>query len=237
MNVKANIPNLFTCLNLFSGCLGIVAVFNSYLEYASYFIALAAFFDFLDGFAARMLKVKSEIGVQLDSLADMVSFGLLPAVIIFHLISLTAVSYDLPEQASYLAFLISIFSALRLAKFNIDSRQSDSFIGLPTPANAILIGSFPLILQQLPSNHPILPYTLLNPLFLLALTALMSYLMIAEIPMFSLKVKDFSWQHNKIRFIFVGTAILLFAFFQFIAIPFIIAAYIGLSIINPIKKY
>jgi CDP-diacylglycerol--serine O-phosphatidyltransferase len=121
---------------------------------------------------------------------------------------------------------------LRLAKFNIDTRQTDSFIGLPTPANAILIGSFPLILEQLPADHQLLPYTLVNPYFLLGLVALMSFLLVSEIPMFSLKFKNFLWQDNKIRFIFVGLTIALLALFQFIAVPFVIAGYIGLSIFN-----
>ncbi len=230
--MKKHIPNALTCGNLFCGCIAIVCIFNQQLSYASYLIALAAVFDFFDGFAARMLNVKSAIGLQLDSLADMVTFGVVPGSIIFKLLSDNLEKYNLPNELAFLAFFISVFSALRLAKFNVDTRQTESFIGLPTPANAILIGSFPLILKQLPIDYSILPYTLLNPYFLLALTALMSFLLVSEIPMFSFKFKNFSWQDNKIRFIFMGITVVLLILLQFAAIPFVIAGYIALSIFN-----
>lgn len=231
--MKKHIPNTLTCANLFCGCIALVCVFYYRLEYAPYFIALAAVFDFFDGFAARLLNVKSDIGLQLDSLADMVTFGVVPGAIIFHLIRISLDQYNFPEEYAYLAFIISIFSALRLAKFNVDTRQTESFIGLPTPANAILIASFPLILRQLPADHPILHYTLLNPYFLFGFVILMSYLLISEIPMFSLKFKNLGWKDNKIRFIFVGLTAVLLVLFKYIAIPFVIIGYVGLSMINP----
>lgn len=230
--MKKHIPNALTCCNLLCGCIAIVCIFEKQLSYASYLIALAAVFDFFDGFAARMLNVKSAIGLQLDSLADMVTFGVVPGSIIFKLLSDNLEKYNLPNALAFLAFFISVFSALRLAKFNVDTRQTESFIGLPTPANAILIGSFPLIIKQLPTDYSILPYTLLNPYFLLALTALMSFLLVSEISMFSFKFKNFSWQDNKIRFIFMGITLVLLILLQFAAIPFVIAGYISLSIFN-----
>lgn len=232
MNIKKHIPNSLTCANLFCGCIALVCIFNNNLIYASYLIVLAAVFDFFDGFVARILHVQSDIGLQLDSLADMVTFGVVPGAIVFHYLLASLNTYNLPSELAYLAFIITVFSALRLAKFNIDTRQTDSFIGLPTPANTMLIVSFPLIAQQLTSTSLILEYTILNPYFLLVVVGTMSFLLVAEIPMFALKFKNFSWHDNKIRFIFVGLTILLLALFQFVAIPFIIAAYVGLSVVN-----
>lgn len=166
MNAMKAIPNLLTCLNLLCGCLGITMAFYGKLDWAAYLVGIAAILDFLDGFVARILNAHSEIGKQLDSLADMVTFGVLPGIIMFHLIQRTVIPYVLATQTfefgslwngeafdpgpmgllPFLAFLIPVFSAIRLAIFNIDTRQSDSFIGLPTPANTILIASFPLIL-------------------------------------------------------------------------------------------
>ncbi|OZA56958.1 MAG: CDP-diacylglycerol--serine O-phosphatidyltransferase, partial [Sphingobacteriales bacterium 39-40-5] len=142
--MKKHIPNSVTCLNLFSGCLGIVFAFQGNLIWASYAIVIAAVFDFFDGMLARLLKAYSDIGKELDSLADMVSFGVLPSVIIYQLFALSPQIDFGADWLSFSAFIIAVFSALRLAKFNIDTRQSENFIGLPTPANALLIASFPL---------------------------------------------------------------------------------------------
>lgn len=231
MYIKKHIPNFITSLNLLCGCLAIVYAFNNNLIVSSYLVATAAVLDFLDGFAARLLKVHSDIGKQLDSLADMVTFGVVPSVIMFHLLKNNSNEYPFIQSnlwVLYLPFSIAIFSALRLAKFNIDDRQADSFIGVPTPANTILIASFPLIIQ----SENFLVSILLNPYFLLGLSVLMSYLLVAEIPLFALKFKNFHWSDNKIRFCFLGTSILLLIIFHVIAIPFIIFLYIVLSLIN-----
>src|ERR1700740_2323055 len=144
--MKKHLPNAITCANLFSGCIGIVFCFKENLIYAAYAIFLAAIFDFFDGLASRVLQSFSGIGKDLDSLADMVSFGVLPSVIIYELFLQAPQIEHVSTYLNYIAFLIPVFSALRLAKFNIDERQTEIFIGLPTPANAILIASLPLIL-------------------------------------------------------------------------------------------
>ncbi len=228
--------------NLLCGCVGIVFVFEGNLLWASYLIFLAGVLDFLDGFVARLLKQHSEIGKQLDSLADMVTFGVLPSFILAKLIQLsitekTIIADLLPERflsttilspLSYLAFILALFSCLRLAKFNVDTRQSDSFIGVPTPANAFVVAAFPLILE-FNSEYKSL---ILNATFLIAYTLIMSYLLIAEIPLFALKFKNFSWVSNKIKYIFLFISVVLLISLKFVAIPLIIFLYIILSVIS-----
>ncbi len=249
MNIKKNIPNTITCGNLFCGCLAIVYAFDGNLVWSAYLVGIAAVLDFLDGFTARLLNVHSEIGKQLDSLADMVTFGLVPGVVMFLMISnaaaadgnaeLNKTSYHFiagfPGCLAFFAFLITIFSALRLAKFNIDTRQTSSFIGVPTPASALLICSLPLIkfFQPTIGNYNILPI-IGNIWFLLGLTIIISFLMVAELPLFAMKFKNFGWADNKIRFTFIAITLLTILLFQFIAIPFIIFLYIILSVINNI---
>lgn len=241
MNVKKNIPNTITCGNLFCGCLAIVSAFNGNLVWSAYLVGLAGVLDFFDGFIARLLNVHSEIGKQLDSLADMVTFGVVPGIVVFKMLSFTPVTIESNGAGSYsnylpfVAFLIPIFSAIRLAKFNIDTRQSNSFIGVPTPANAILICSLPLITSFQPSIWDINVIPLIeNPWFLTGLTLLMSYLLVAELPLFALKFKNFGWADNKIRYSFLITSLLMLMLFQFIAIPFIIFLYVILSVLNTI---
>lgn len=241
MNFKKNIPNTITCGNLFCGCLAVVCAFNGNLVWSAYLVGIAGILDFLDGFIARLLHVHSEIGKQLDSLADMVTFGLVPGVVMFTFLSNAAAIYLRTSDQniivlSYLplfAFLITIFSAIRLAKFNIDIRQTNSFIGVPTPANALLICSLPLINSFQPhvGNFSLIPI-LENVWFLLVLTILMSYLLVAELPLFALKFKNFGWADNKIRYSFLIASIIMLLLFQFIAIPFIIFLYVILSVIN-----
>ena len=233
--MKKYIPNSITCLNLFCGCLAIYFSFSNNLVYAAYLVGLAALFDFLDGMLARVLKAYSEIGKQLDSLADMVSFGVVPGVMMFHLIagSISGQTTYLGLPATvfpFLGFIITIFSALRLAKFNIDTRQTTSFIGMPTPACSIFVSSLPLILSNDSFNASSI---ILNPGVLAGLTLLLSYLLVAEIPLFALKFKNLSWKDNSIRFIFVLIAAALGIALNFTAIPFIIALYILLSILKP----
>lgn len=236
------IPNIMTLCNLLCGCVGIVFVFEGNLLWASYLIFIAGILDFLDGFVARLLKQHSEIGKQLDSLADMVTFGVLPSFIVAKLIQLSTqentilsdlVPSNLLSQThlptlAYSAFILALFSCLRLAKFNIDTRQSDSFIGVPTPANAFVVAAFPLIIK-FNSEYTFL---ILNSTFLIAYTLIMSYLLISEIPLFALKFKSFSWASNQIKYIFLILSVILLLSLKFLAIPLIIFLYIILSVIN-----
>lgn len=229
--MKKHIPNAITCLNLFSGCLALYYAFQGELVYTAYLTGLAAVFDFLDGMVARVMKAYSEIGKQLDSLADMVSFGVVPGTVMFMLLQRAdATVLGIPADiVAFFGFLITIFSALRLAKFNIDTRQTTSFIGLPTPACTIFIVSLPLILQY----GDILHYEIiLNPPVLLGLTVLLSFLLVAELPLFALKFANLTWQDNSVRFIFLGLSVILVALLKFAAIPLIIVLYILLSIIK-----
>lgn len=227
--MKKHIPNAITCSHLFSGCLGIVFAFNGKLDYAAYAVFIAAFLDFLDGMAARLLKVHSEIGKQLDSLADMVSFGVLPSVIINHLFLLSNNTLNSLVWWQYSAFFIAVFSALRLAKFNIDTRQTNSFIGLPTPSSGLLAASFPLILNQ---QNTVFTSLILNQWFLLIYIILICWLLVAQLPLLSLKFKNLNFNENIYRYILLIFAILCLVFFKFAAIPVIIFFYIILSIIQ-----
>ncbi|MDY6800069.1 MAG: CDP-diacylglycerol--serine O-phosphatidyltransferase [Bacteroidota bacterium] len=237
---KRYIPNFITSLNLFSGCLSIVLAFEGFLLLAVYMIFLSAIFDFLDGMTARLLNVYSEIGKQLDSLADVVSFGVAPSVIVFFLMKGALYNtYYTPPLAELPVvdilflispFLIAVFSGLRLAKFNVDERQNESFIGLPTPANALFFVSLYII--SLVNDHYLVQYLIQNKLILLALIIIFSLLLVAEFPMFSLKFKNLGLRGNKIRFIFIGLSVVLLILLQSIAVPVIIILYILLSAIN-----
>jgi len=239
MKIKENLPNFITSLNLFSGCVGVAAIFTGHTTAAVLMMGAAALFDFADGMVARALHVKSAIGKELDSLADVISFGLLPGAIMYQLMLSCS---NLPGKEGgwmnpypYLAFLIAVFSGIRLAKFNIDTRQSDSFIGLPTPANAILIASLPMILLQVEhSGEALLPIEsfLGNYYFLAGITVLMSYLLVAEIPLFALKFKNLKWEDNKSQFTFLGFSLLLLILLQWIAIPAIILLFILMSVMR-----
>ncbi|HVW96976.1 MAG TPA: CDP-diacylglycerol--serine O-phosphatidyltransferase [Mucilaginibacter sp.] len=227
--VKKHLPNAITCANLFSGCVGIVLAFKGELIAASYAIFLSAIFDFFDGLASRVLKSFSGIGKDLDSLADVVSFGVLPAVIMYQLLSNARQIDNISPYLNFIAFLIPVFSALRLAKFNIDTRQADSFIGLPTPANAILIASFPLILDH--NNHYFTPY-LQNPYILSCFIVVMCTLLVIEVPMMSLKFKNKDFNKNIFRYLLLLFSAILILFFKFAAVPVVILFYITLSIIQ-----
>lgn len=233
--MKKHIPNTITCGNLLCGCLAIVSAFKGDLIFATYLVGFAAILDFFDGFTARLLKVHSEIGKQLDSLADVVTFGVVPGMILFLMLSNTIANYytfTLDYRLAYFAFLIPVFSALRLAKFNVDTRQSDSFIGVPTPATAIFICSLPLIskFQAQIGDYNVVEF-IENPWLLLGISILLSYLMIAEIPLFALKFKNFGWADNKIRYGFLIISLVMLILFQFVAVPFILFLYVVLSMI------
>ena len=234
--LKKHIPNFITTLNLFSGCTGIIIALTYRIDYAAYFILIAALFDFLDGMAARLLHVKSEIGKELDSLADVVSFGVLPGIIIYQLM---AASPNTPVAGSYIsifsliALIIPVLSAVRLAKFNLDTRQTTSFIGLPVPANALFLGSLPLIKMQAGFSDSLSWMTLItdNYYILACIAVAMSLLLVSEIPLISLKFRNLNFADNKAQFILVVFAVISFAAFTFTAIPLIILAYILLSVL------
>ncbi|MGF7072214.1 CDP-diacylglycerol--serine O-phosphatidyltransferase [Mucilaginibacter sp. 3215] len=226
--VKKHLPNAITCANLFSGCIGIVFAFQGNLIVAAYAIFLSSIFDFFDGLASRVLNSYSFIGKDLDSLADMVSFGVLPSVIMYELFLQAPQIDNISHLLNFVAFLLPVFSALRLAKFNNDTRQSDSFIGLPTPANAILIASLPLIVQQ----YDALAHYILNPYLLTVLVLIMCTLLVSEIPLMSLKFKNRDFNKNIFRYLLLLFSAILILFFKFVAVPVVIFIYITLSLIQ-----
>ena len=221
--MKRHIPNILTLSNLLLGCIGIYYVFQNELIIAAYAIWLAALFDFLDGFAARLLKVTSSIGKELDSLADMVTFGVLPSFILMQL------SNDEPYFfLSFIPLIVALFSALRLAKFNVDERQSDSFIGLPTPASAFFVSGLPF--------WHVFAGEYLNWISITSISFLLAFLMVAPINMLALKFSDYSIKNNINRYLIVLIAVVLFVVFGPKSLPIIIAVYIIFSVISSIIK-
>lgn len=220
-----HIPNFITCLNLFSGGIAIILALQGDLIAASYFIFIAALLDFFDGFAARLLGAYSDIGKQLDSLADIVSFGVAPAIILYQLFILA----ESHGYFAYFALLVAVFGALRLARFNIDTRQTEHFIGLPIPSNALFTAGLPFIAKTDPDTYHQL---VLNQPILIATVLFLCSAMISNTALLSLKFKNFSWVDNKFRFILLGMAALLLTFYNFAAFPIIIFVYIILSLIN-----
>lgn len=231
--ITRHIPNTVTCCNLLSGCVAIVMAHQGCYQAALGFIVLGAIFDFFDGLLARALKAYSPLGKELDSLADDVTFGVAPAMMLFSLMHEVALPAWLAPVAGlfpYVAFLIAAFSALRLAKFNIDTRQTTSFIGLPTPANALFWGSL------IVGAHDFLVADTLAFLYLIILVLLTSWLLVAEIPMFSLKFKNLSWRDNKVQFIFLLGCIPLVLFLQLAGLAAIIIWYALLSLLTQRKS-
>ncbi len=256
--IKRAIPNLLTAGNLIGGILAIILTLTGGIEYAPWCIFASAIFDFLDGFVARLLKVQNEIGKQLDSLADMVTFGVAPGIMVMTLLHinfknnsivafangnlLRGISKDYAqvepwqEYIMYVAFLIPVFALFRLAKFNLDTRQTSSFIGLPTPAMTLFFAVIPLLILNAADSTEIWKLTLasilIHPFFLVISTIVLSFLMVAELPLFALKFKGFSWNNNKLRYIFLTICLIMFATLLFWSIPIIIILYLILSIIN-----
>ena len=241
-----HIPNLFTLGNLFCGLLAILFAVGGHLNIAGSFILLGAFLDFFDGMLARLLNISGELGKQLDSLADLITFGVAPAFIVFQLFFwIEDKSYfnpfaEWPEinvychnYWAYTALLIPLFSALRLAKFNIDTRQIDGFIGLPTPANALFFISIPIIMHFQPTIW--ISTFLAQKTVLASLCIVMSYLLIAEIPLLSIKFKNLSWEENKVRYILIISSVILLCVFRFVAVPIILLLYLILSKKNKSK--
>ncbi|MCF6141422.1 CDP-alcohol phosphatidyltransferase family protein [Flavobacterium sp. K77] len=232
MSFVKHLPNSITLLNLFSGCIALVFAFQQDFEMAFYFVCLGIFLDFFDGFFARMFQVSSPLGLQLDSLADMVTSGVVPGVVMYHMLVSHASTAPAPhlQILPYLGFIITLGSCYRLANFNIDTRQTDSFIGLPTPANALFILSLPLVLKYTDSLIAI--ELLTTNYFLLLITLLSAYMLNAEIPLFSLKIKKLSWAGNRLQIVFLLISVLLLVFFQYLGIPLVILFYVLLSVVN-----
>ncbi len=218
--MKRHLPNLLTCRNLVTGAAGIVYLLEDPgLIPAAWFVWIALIFDFLDGLTARILNVSSPIGKELDSLADVISFGLLPSVLVYTLIKEQAASVYLP----WIAFVIVVFSALRLAKFNIDDTQTSSFRGLPTPANALFITGLPF-LEGGPGAF------LLDPYVLAVISVAFSLLLVSRVELFALKFKDLTWRRNQVQYVFLALSAVLVALLKFAAVPLIILLYILLSL-------
>jgi len=245
--MKKYIPNILTLLNLLAGLIAVILAVEDNLVFAGLFVVLGIFFDFFDGFIARLLKVEGELGKQLDSLADMVTSGVVPGIVMFQLIRNSLDDWNteslmpnslFEEDYSYLPFIglvITLAAAYRLANFNIDTRQTSSFIGLPTPAYTLIILSLPLIMVC--SDNELVIDLITNTWVLIAVTLLGSYVMNANIPLFSLKFKDYSVRNNKIKYLFILLALILLVLLQYIAIPIIIVLYVVMSVIeNKIKS-
>jgi CDP-diacylglycerol--serine O-phosphatidyltransferase len=237
--MKKEIPNLLTLGNLLAGCIGLWFVMQGDLVSASYCMFISLVCDFFDGFLARALQAYSDLGKELDSLADMVSFGVLPAFILFSLVEQSCGSQCTVGifgfYKPFLVFALVLMSAYRLAKFNIDTRQSDQFIGVPTPANGLFIASLPLIIHFQPEYSAYI----LSFKGLLIYSVVMSYLLVCELPLLAFKFKTWDWKSNQVKFIFLIFCIAALVMLKFAAIPVLVIAYILLSglifLLNPNK--
>lgn len=231
MAIKKYIPNTITCCNLISGCIAIAYAFSGKIEISFTWIIIGAVFDFFDGMSARLLKVSSPIGKELDSLADIVTFGVAPSTILFSklgIMSYPSLLESLRGILPFIAYIMAAFSALRLAKFNLDERQTLGFIGLPTPANALFWGSLLIGLGKRIDSSPLMCIFIIVGIFI------SSWLMVSEIPMFALKFKEWGWKKNQIKYIFLLTCIPLIAIFGITGFAIIVAWYVIISYI--IKK-
>lgn len=235
MEIKKNIPNLLTLGNLFCGTIATIFAVESNFTFAAIFVLIGILFDFLDGFAARLFKVTGELGKQLDSLADMVTSGVVPGIIMSKLIQKNllhdANSFDDNFlDVSLIGLILTLGACYRLGKFNLDNRQSELFIGLPTPAMSLFVISLPLIIQD-----PEFKYVndlLSNNYVLILITILLAFLMNAEIPLFSLKFKDFALKNNWLVYLFLAVSLFLIVIFNYLSIPVIIVFYLLLSMIK-----
>lgn len=244
--MKEYIPNALTLLNLFCGSIAVIFAVNNHFVDAALFVFLGIFFDFFDGFAARKLNVQSELGVQLDSLADMVTSGLVPGIVMYKLLYMTI---DVPEMSNewstnwvgfklallpLIGLCITLASAYRLAKFNIDEDQQTFFKGLPTPANTLLIVSLPLIIEF--QNSDLMNSIIINKWFLITLTILSCYLLNSKIKLFALKFKNWGFKENATRYIFISLCLIFLIIWQFAAIPLIILLYISMSVLDNVTS-
>lgn len=249
MTIKNHIPNIITLLNVFCGSVAAIFAANSNFVMAAIFVFSGIFFDFFDGLIARKLNVQSELGIQLDSLADMITSGLVPGIIMFKLMSLSINDSDMfinewstnmiwigfkSSPLVFLAILIPMASAYRLGRFNLDEDQQTYFIGLPTPANTLLIVSLPLILEF--QNNDIMNAIILNKWFLIVLTLLSAYLLNSNIKLFALKFKNWSFKDNSIRYVFLLLSVVTLIVLKFAAIPLIVIIYLLMSLLNNISS-
>ena len=242
MQIKKHLPNALTLANLLAGSVAVISAANGDYETAGLLVILGIFFDFLDGFAARMLGVTGELGKQLDSLADMVTSGVVPGVVMFSLLQENSLNrfngaFDPIQIASFstgylphIGFILTLAAGYRLAKFNIDTRQSDTFIGMPTPAMSLFVISLPLIVDH--SNNEFFINLIQHNYFLIGVVLVLSFLMNAEIPLFSLKFKNYTLKKNLLKYVFLVSSLLLIVFLEFIAIPLVILLYVVLSLGN-----
>ncbi|MBT8267988.1 MAG: CDP-alcohol phosphatidyltransferase family protein [Bacteroidia bacterium] len=240
--MKKHIPNLVTLLNLLSGCIAVVFAMNGELHIAAFFVLLGILFDYLDGFLAKILDARSELGLHLDSLADVVTSGLVPGIVMFKLLKLSGPDWSISESVKtgfdfsmdsiipFFGLFIVLAAAYRLAKFNVSTDQTNHFYGIPTPANALLIISFPLILEY--QNNDLMNGLILNRWFLLGITLASCILMNARLKMLAMKFSNWSFKDNAARYMLIVLAIVLLSIFQFSAIPLIILAYIVISLLN-----
>lgn len=224
MRIKKHIPNFITLLNLSCGCIAAIMAFQGAYSQAFLFMLGAIVFDFLDGFAARLLKSYSDMGKELDSLADMVSFGFVPGVLV----------WSMGGAWSFVAFLITLFAALRLAKFNVDKREHDVFYGLATPSCALFFGSLAFITEVQPDSF--VAMAMADEAVRIVLVVLFSYLMVCDLPMFALKFKSWGVKNNALVYCFLLVSLLSIAIFRVMAVPFIILGYIVLSVVLKIAR-
>lgn len=229
--MKKHIPNILTLLNLFCGCCAILCILDKRYVTAFWLLFTAGWFDFFDGLVARWLRVQSPLGGELDSMADMVSFGVVPGTILYVLLRTSLGGDALLYWSATPAFLLSMMAGLRLAKFNLDTRQTDSFIGLPTPAMTMYVTGLMLIYHF---DSFGLGTLVSNTYFVIANILLLSYLVIAELPMFSFKMKTFQWQGNELQFIFIGLVIVLTLLLREVAFSLVVLLYIICSIVQSV---
>lgn len=239
MNPIKHLPNFITSLNLVCGFLALYSLSAGQPLEAAYLVIAAAVFDFFDGFAARLLKVSSPIGAELDSLADMVTFGVVPGAMLLHYLAagsgleITGVGSFMQNPILLIPILVPVFSALRLAKFNVDTRQSDSFRGLPTPASALWVISIPLIIEFMPFHIWWEPENVIvDSWFVIGSAVGLSALMVSDIPLLAMKFKSFGWKGNQIRYIFLIISVVLLIILRPLGIPIVLSLYVLLSIIN-----
>lgn len=231
MNLKQHIPNLFTLGNLLCGMVALYFVFQGSFDKVGLFVVLGIVLDFFDGFLARVLGVTGELGKQLDSLADMVTSGVVPGFVMFFMLASNN-DLGMGPSIAYFGLLLSLTACYRLAKFNIDTRQSDSFIGLPTPAMSLFVVSLPVIYSN--TDIAVVRSMLENSYVLIAITLVLSYLMNANLPLLALKFKNFSWAKNQFRWVLILLSGILIGLFEEAAVPLIIILYVLLSVVQNI---
>ncbi|MGB0879017.1 MAG: CDP-alcohol phosphatidyltransferase family protein [Polaribacter sp.] len=244
MNIKKHVPNLLTLGNLFCGTVATIFAVQGEFVSVAFLVVLGILFDFLDGFVARLLHISGELGKQLDSLADMVTSGVVPGIVMFQLIGHSGIkNFDFHhpfkidsfyQDIRLLGLLLTLAACYRLAKFNIDTRQTDSFIGLPTPAMSLFVISLPLIVEF--SDYSFAINLIQNNYFLVGITLVLSFLMNAELPLFSLKFKEYSVKNNLLKYVFLLATVILIFTLQYLSIPLIIVLYVVLSIVNNYGK-